>query len=108
MLGQDWSSVFLQRFDGSVTIWPRTRIRDWFRLLTDPDVAELKRMLRVGELGQSHVNSSYCRTTALTGDSALPFLPCSDFPETAHDLEPRSYRTRGVSHFASSVSSTTC
>ncbi|KAL7416743.1 acyl transferase/acyl hydrolase/lysophospholipase [Mrakia frigida] len=50
MLGQDWSSVFLQRFDGSVTIWPRTRVQDWFRLLTDPDRKELKRMLRVGEV----------------------------------------------------------
>lgn len=29
--------MFLQRFDGSLTIWPKTRIRDWFRLLTDPD-----------------------------------------------------------------------
>lgn len=27
MLGQDWSSVFLQKFGGSVTIWPRTRFR---------------------------------------------------------------------------------
>ncbi|KAF8265117.1 hypothetical protein EI94DRAFT_1772455 [Lactarius quietus] len=25
LLGSDWSSVFLQRFDGAVTIWPRTR-----------------------------------------------------------------------------------
>lgn len=50
LLRTDWSSVFLQRFDGSVTIWPRTRVQDWFRLLTDPDRKELKRMLRVGEV----------------------------------------------------------
>ncbi|KAF7432968.1 hypothetical protein PC9H_004912 [Pleurotus ostreatus] len=50
LLGQDWSSVFLQRFDGSVTIWPRTRLWDWFRLLTDPDPPELERMIHVGEL----------------------------------------------------------
>jgi len=42
--------VFLQRFDGAVTIWPRTRFWDWFRLLSDPDVAELDRMIRVGEI----------------------------------------------------------
>ncbi|KAF8812471.1 hypothetical protein BYT27DRAFT_7159930 [Phlegmacium glaucopus] len=50
LLGQDWSSVFLQRFDGAVTIWPRTRLWDWFRLLADPDPRELERMIHVGEL----------------------------------------------------------
>ncbi|PFH52754.1 hypothetical protein AMATHDRAFT_139236 [Amanita thiersii Skay4041] len=50
LLGQDWSSVFLQRFDGAVTIWPRTRLWDWFRLLSDPDPPELKRMMQVGQL----------------------------------------------------------
>ncbi|CAA7259795.1 unnamed protein product [Cyclocybe aegerita] len=49
LLGQDWSSVFLQRFDGAVTIWPKTRLWDWFRILTDPDPKELERMIRVGE-----------------------------------------------------------
>ncbi|KAJ7129635.1 acyl transferase/acyl hydrolase/lysophospholipase [Mycena epipterygia] len=50
LLGQDWSSVFLQRFDGNVTIWPRTRFWDWLRILSDPDPVELERMIRVGEL----------------------------------------------------------
>ncbi|KAF9221996.1 patatin-domain-containing protein, partial [Gyrodon lividus] len=50
LLGQDWSSVFLQRFDGVVTIWPKTRLLDWFRILSDPDPAELERMMRIGEL----------------------------------------------------------
>ncbi|PPQ94036.1 hypothetical protein CVT25_009884 [Psilocybe cyanescens] len=49
LLGQDWSSVFLQRFDGAVTIWPRTRLWDWFRILHDPDPKELERMIHVGE-----------------------------------------------------------
>lgn len=35
---------------GSVTIWPKSRIKDWFRLLADPDQAELARMIRVGQL----------------------------------------------------------
>ncbi|CAL1700663.1 unnamed protein product [Somion occarium] len=50
LLGQDWSSVFLQRFDGTVTIWPRTRFMDWIRILSDPDPPELDRMIRVGQL----------------------------------------------------------
>jgi len=50
LLGQDWSSVFLQRFDGTVTIWPRTRFMDWLRILSDPDEIELARMMVVGQL----------------------------------------------------------
>ncbi|OAX43465.1 patatin-domain-containing protein [Rhizopogon vinicolor AM-OR11-026] len=50
LLGQDWSSVFVQRFDGAVTIWPRTRILDWFHILSDPDPAELERMMKVGQI----------------------------------------------------------
>lgn len=50
LLGQDWSSVFLQRFDGAITIWPRTRLWDWFRLLADPDPHELERMIKAGQL----------------------------------------------------------
>ncbi|KAL5530026.1 hypothetical protein ACEPAF_6283 [Sanghuangporus sanghuang] len=49
LLGQDWSSVFLQRFDGTVTIWPKTRIKDWINILSDPSRTELERMLRVGQ-----------------------------------------------------------
>lgn len=48
ILGQDWSSVFLQQFGGAVTIWPKTRAWDWVRILTDPDRKELTRMMRVG------------------------------------------------------------
>ncbi|EMD40725.1 hypothetical protein CERSUDRAFT_111304 [Gelatoporia subvermispora B] len=50
ILGQDWSSVFLQRFEGAVTIWPRTRFMDFVHILTDPDIPELDRMIRVGKL----------------------------------------------------------
>lgn len=48
--GQDWSSVFLQRFDGTVTIWPKTTFKDWINILSDPDRTELARKLRAGEL----------------------------------------------------------
>ncbi|KAI9001002.1 patatin-domain-containing protein [Trametes punicea] len=50
LLGQDWSGVFLQRFEGTVTIWPRTRFMDWVRILSDPDPPELERMMRIGQL----------------------------------------------------------
>ncbi|KAL8277168.1 hypothetical protein RQP46_010416 [Phenoliferia psychrophenolica] len=47
--GQNWSAVFLQKFEGTVTIWPKSRLWDWFRILTDPDRDELSRMIRVGQ-----------------------------------------------------------
>ncbi|KAF8339047.1 acyl transferase/acyl hydrolase/lysophospholipase [Cantharellus anzutake] len=43
ILGQDWSSVFLQRFDGSVTY-------DFLRILSDPTRTEMQRMQHAGEL----------------------------------------------------------
>ncbi|TKY85101.1 hypothetical protein EX895_006181 [Sporisorium graminicola] len=49
ILGQDWSSVFLQRFGGAVTILPKTRVWDWVRILSDPDRKELARMMSVGK-----------------------------------------------------------
>ncbi|KAG8766840.1 hypothetical protein FRC12_006623 [Ceratobasidium sp. 428] len=49
LLGQDWSSVFTQKFEGSVTVWPRTRLKDWFNILSDPDEQELERMMTVGQ-----------------------------------------------------------
>lgn len=47
--GQAFTAVFLQRFEGTVTIWPQSRFRDWFNILTDPDRQELARMLGVGK-----------------------------------------------------------
>lgn len=49
LAGQDWSSVFLQRWEGTVTIIPKSRVMDWPRILTDPDRPELARMMDVGK-----------------------------------------------------------
>jgi predicted acylesterase/phospholipase RssA len=48
-LGQDWSQLWLQRFSGTVTIWPRSILSDFYYILTDPDVNRLARMLHVGQ-----------------------------------------------------------
>ncbi|TIA98977.1 hypothetical protein E3P77_03727 [Wallemia ichthyophaga] len=50
ILATDFSSVFLQKFEGSITIWPRTRFLDWIHILSDPDRPELKRMMKMGQL----------------------------------------------------------
>ena len=48
-LGQDWSEIWLQNFSGTVTIWPRTVLGDFVRILSDPTPGQLARMLQVGQ-----------------------------------------------------------
>lgn len=47
--GQDWSWVWLQKFEGSVTIWPKTIFMDWVYILSDPTRERMERFLRVGQ-----------------------------------------------------------
>ncbi|RDW71219.1 patatin-like phospholipase-containing protein [Coleophoma cylindrospora] len=48
-LGQDWSEIWLQQFSGTITIWPRSIISDFWRILSDPTPKQLARMLHVGQ-----------------------------------------------------------
>jgi len=49
-LGQDWSQIWLQRFSGTITIWPRSVISDFWHILSDPSMQRLARMIHVGQL----------------------------------------------------------
>ncbi|KIX01799.1 uncharacterized protein Z518_09526 [Rhinocladiella mackenziei CBS 650.93] len=48
-MGQDWSQIWLQRFSGTVTIWPKTTASDFWNILSDPSPKRLDRMIRVGQ-----------------------------------------------------------
>jgi predicted acylesterase/phospholipase RssA len=48
-LGQDWSEIWLQRFNGTITIWPKSTLSDFWNILSDPSPARLGRMLIVGQ-----------------------------------------------------------
>lgn len=48
-LKQDWLDVFLQRFTGSITIWPRYKLKDFFYILLDPDEAKMEEYLLKGQ-----------------------------------------------------------
>ncbi len=48
-LGQDWSRIWLQQFSGTITIWPKSRISDFYYILSDPTPERLARMLLVGQ-----------------------------------------------------------
>ena len=49
VLGQDWSELWLQRFSGTITIWPKSVLGDYLHILSDPSPERLARMLLVGE-----------------------------------------------------------
>ncbi|KAM3124896.1 hypothetical protein CJJ07_000728 [Candidozyma auris] len=46
---QDWSNVWLQRFTGSITIWPRNRLKDYWYILSDPSEAQMEEYLLKGQ-----------------------------------------------------------
>lgn len=48
-LGQDWSEIWLQRFSGTVTVWPKSILSDYWNILSDPNPERLARMIKVGE-----------------------------------------------------------
>ncbi|KAL9006453.1 MAG: hypothetical protein Q9188_000761 [Gyalolechia gomerana] len=48
-LGQDWSGVWLQQFNGTVTICPKSRVSDFYYLLSDPTPQRLAYMIRAGQ-----------------------------------------------------------
>ncbi|KAJ5654603.1 hypothetical protein N7490_001606 [Penicillium lividum] len=48
-LGQDWSEIWLQKFSGTVTIWPKTVASDFYHILSDPTPERLARMIHVGQ-----------------------------------------------------------
>lgn len=45
----DWLNIWLQRFSGAITIWPRIRLRDFWYILSDPTVESFTEMLAKGE-----------------------------------------------------------
>lgn len=49
-MGQDWSEIWLQRFSGTITIWPKSVPSDFVHILTDPTPKRLARMIRQGQL----------------------------------------------------------
>ncbi|CAH6720058.1 patatin-like phospholipase domain-containing protein [[Candida] jaroonii] len=48
-LEQDWSNIWLQRFSGSITVWPRNRLKDFWYILSDPTEERLEEMLMKGQ-----------------------------------------------------------
>lgn len=48
-LEQDWLDVWLQKFTGTITIWPRNRFKDFWYILSDPNEAQMESYLMRGQ-----------------------------------------------------------
>lgn len=49
LLQSDWSNLFLQKFDGTITLFPKIKIMDYFYILSDPTEERLADIIRNGE-----------------------------------------------------------
>lgn len=49
-MNQDWSQLWLQKFSGTITIWPKSIPSDFMYILSDPTPERLARMIRMGQL----------------------------------------------------------
>ncbi|KAK4952245.1 hypothetical protein LTR66_013785, partial [Elasticomyces elasticus] len=47
--GQDWSEIWLQRFSGTITIWPKSELSDFWYILSDPSMERLAGMIHAGQ-----------------------------------------------------------
>ncbi|KAH8700587.1 patatin-like phospholipase domain-containing protein [Talaromyces proteolyticus] len=48
-MGQDWSQIWLQHFSGTITIWPKSVMSDFWNILSDPSPERLARMIQIGQ-----------------------------------------------------------
>jgi len=49
VFGQDWSYIFLQTFYGHVTLVPAVSVWDFFRLVSDPTIEDMRRYFSGGK-----------------------------------------------------------
>ncbi|CAH2351062.1 patatin-like phospholipase domain-containing protein [[Candida] railenensis] len=49
LLESDWSNIWLQRFSGTITIWPKIKLKDFWYILSDPTEEQLEEMILKGE-----------------------------------------------------------
>lgn len=99
-LGQDWSEIWLQKFSGTVTIWPKTIPSDFYYILSDPSPERLARMLRVGQLSAfpkiQFVKNRLKIETAITA-GLKEFAPAGAAGRIMSPLRRRRHPVDGIS-----------
>lgn len=49
LLQSDWSNLFLQKFDGTITLFPKIKLMDYLYILSDPTEKRLEGIINNGE-----------------------------------------------------------
>ena len=49
LLQQDWLNIWLQNFTGTITIWPKNKLSDFWYILSDPTELRMKEIIEKGE-----------------------------------------------------------
>lgn len=50
LMDQDWSNLWLQKFSGTITMWPKIHLSDFWYILSDPTAERLADMIKAGQL----------------------------------------------------------
>lgn len=93
-MGQDWSEIWLQKFSGTVTIWPRSIASDFIEILSDPSPQRLDRMLHVGQ------QSAFPKIQFITNRMKLEHLVVEGLKDASpaiHGNPVLTGRDRGIS-----------
>ncbi|KAL5356396.1 patatin-like phospholipase domain-containing protein [Aspergillus floccosus] len=94
-MGQDWSEIWLQKFSGTVTIWPRTVPSDFYYILSDPTPERLARMIHMGQ------QSAFPKIQFIKNRLKIEYAIIKGLQQTAprdggHVASPSQFRRRSV------------
>ena len=89
-LGQDWSEIWLQRFSGTITIWPRSRLSDFLTILSDPTPQRLAYMLQAGQ------QSTFPKLQFVANHMKIERLISDGLQATTGDSNPAEFRLQDL------------
>jgi len=116
--GQTFTAVFLQRFEGTVTVWPQTRLKDWLNILEDPSREDISRMIEGGQRvtwpkirmieNRLRIERQVFAGRMQTKQSQEPIIPTQQSAQQLSATRTRNRRLRGRASEADLDSSTGC
>jgi len=116
--GQTFTAVFLQRFEGTVTVWPQTRLKDWLNILEDPSREDISRMIEGGQRvtwpkirmieNRLRIERQVFAGRMQTKQSQEPIIPTQQSAQQLSTTRTRNRRLLGRASEADLDSSTGC
>jgi len=116
--GQTFTAVFLQRFEGTVTVWPQTRFKDWLNILEDPSREDISRMIEGGQRvtwpkirmieNRLRIERQVFAGRMQTKQSQEPIIPTQQSAQQLSTTRTRNRRLLGRASEADLDSSTGC